>query len=34
MDVKTKAEDFALFGGKPLFDSIRSTSNLVRPDFN
>jgi len=34
MDVKTKAEDLALFGGKPLFDSIRSTSNLVRPDFN
>jgi dTDP-4-amino-4,6-dideoxygalactose transaminase len=34
MDVKTRVEDFALFGGKPLFDSIRSTSNLVRPDFD
>jgi dTDP-4-amino-4,6-dideoxygalactose transaminase len=34
MDVKTSPEDFALFGGKPLFDSIRSTSNLVRPDFD
>ena len=33
MDVKTGPEDFALLGGKPLFDSIRSTSNLVRPDF-
>lgn len=34
MDVKRGPEDFALFGGKPLFDSIRSTSNLVRPDFD
>jgi dTDP-4-amino-4,6-dideoxygalactose transaminase len=34
MVVKTGPQDFALFGGKPLFDSIRSTSNLVRPDFD
>lgn len=34
MDVKTSPDDFALFGGKPLFDSIRPTSNLVRPDFD
>jgi dTDP-4-amino-4,6-dideoxygalactose transaminase len=33
MDMKPRAEDFALFGGPPLFDSIRSISNLVRPDF-
>jgi len=33
MDVKSRPEDFALFGGEPLFDSIRSISNLVRPDF-
>lgn len=33
LDVKGRAEDFALFGGEPLFDSIRSISNLVRPDF-
>ena len=33
MDVKVRPDDFALFGGKPLFDSIRSTSNLVRPNF-
>ena len=34
MNVKTRPEDFALFGGPPLFDSIRSISNLVRPDFD
>jgi dTDP-4-amino-4,6-dideoxygalactose transaminase len=33
LDVKRSPDDFALFGGKPLFESIRSTSNLVRPDF-
>ena len=33
MRVKTKLEDFALFGGRPLFDRIRSISNLVQPDF-
>ena len=32
MNVKRGPEDFALFGGQPLFDSIRSISNLVRPD--
>jgi len=34
MYAKTKLEDFALFGGPPLFDSIRSISNLVRPDID
>jgi len=34
LDAKTSPEDFALFGGKPTFDSIRSTSNLVRPEFD
>lgn len=34
MDMKTSPDDFALFGGKPLFDSVRSISNLVRPDFD
>ncbi len=33
MNEKTGPDDFALFGGGPLFDSIRSTSNLVRPDL-
>ena len=33
MEVKKSPEDFALFGGKPLFDSVRSISNLVRPDI-
>jgi len=33
VNVKRGPEDFALFGGEPLFDSIRSISNLVRPDF-
>lgn len=33
MHVKTKPGDFALFGGKPLFNSVRSTSNLARPDI-
>jgi len=34
MEVKPRTEDFALFGGQPLFDSIRSISNLVQPDFD
>ncbi len=34
MEAKSGPEDFALLGGKPLFNSIRSISNLVRPDFD
>lgn len=30
---KRTISDFALYGGRPLFESIRSISNLVRPDF-
>ncbi|POZ62640.1 aminotransferase class I/II-fold pyridoxal phosphate-dependent enzyme [Chromobacterium alticapitis] len=30
---KQKADDLACYGGQPLFDSIRSISNLVRPDI-
>lgn len=33
MITKHAVGDFALYGGRPLFDSIRSISNLVRPDF-
>ena len=29
---KTDSADLALFGGAPLFDTIRSISNLVQPD--
>jgi len=29
---KTQPADLALFGGSPVFDTIRSISNLVRPD--
>ena len=31
---KNALSDFALFGGTPVFDEIKSISNLVRPDFN
>ena len=30
---KRTIADFAFYGGRPLFESIRSISNLVRPDF-
>lgn len=30
---RARPEDFALFGAPPLFEAVRSTSNLVRPDF-
>lgn len=30
---KTRLEDLALFGGERLFETPKSTSNLVRPDF-
>jgi dTDP-4-amino-4,6-dideoxygalactose transaminase len=30
---KTQPADLAVFGGPPLFDTIRSISNLVRPDI-
>lgn len=30
---KTHASELALFGGSPVFDTIRSISNLVRPDI-
>jgi len=33
MNSRADPEDYAFFGAKPLFDTIRSTSNLVRPDF-
>lgn len=32
MTARTRPDDFALYGATPLFDSARSTSNLVRPD--
>lgn len=28
-----RPEDFALFGARPVFETVRSTSGLVRPDF-
>jgi hypothetical protein len=31
---KTRGDDIALFGGKKLFDVVKSTANLVRPDFD
>ncbi len=31
---KTQVSDLAALGGTPVFDQIRSTSNLVRPDFD
>lgn len=31
---KSELNGFALFGGAPVFQEIRSISNLVRPDFN
>jgi len=31
---KHAVTDLALFGGPPLFDEVRSTSNLVRPDID
>lgn len=30
---KTRIDDIALFGGRRLFDQVKSTANLVRPDF-
>src|SRR5690242_8297638 len=33
MTNKVHLDDFALFGGEPLFATIRSISNLVRPDI-
>jgi len=30
---KTQPSDLAMFGGSPVFDTIRSISNLVRPDI-
>ncbi len=34
MEFEKSIDDLALFGGKPLFSTIRSISNLVAPDFD
>lgn len=34
MNVKKSVDDLALFGGKPVFSTIRSISNLVTPDID
>ena len=33
MSERLRPEDFALYGAPPLFETVRSTSNLVRPDI-
>ena len=32
MTCKTKVQDFAVAGGKPVFDTVKPTSNLVKPN--